>query len=462
MWSPDDLGAFGDGSVLEDDVLVFHPGHVEIGAGVYVGHRAILKGYHVNRLVIGDGTWIGEQCFLHAAGGIEIGRNVGIGPGVRIITSSHDEQGREVPILHSRIVVAAVVVEDDADIGVASVVLPGVTIGRGAQIGAGAVVTRDVPPYAVAAGVPARVLRYRPGQPGRHAMTTDVTIVIPTRERVRYLRVALHSVLASAAEASLQGITTRVLVVDDASPTDATARLCEELGVDSIGSRFTAANFNPAAAIVLGVSLVQSTWYSLFGDDDVMLPRFIPAQVAALRAGADVCTASFLRTSADLVTTREVILPEPALGDFLANAVTINDGAMTRTDLIRDLRWDASLAQQLLMPVWMELLYRGARFTRLTEPMFLYRRHDGNISNHVSVEEWATRQPIVDHYRAMVLERDGFIPEPTARPKVGASDSGPSPKVKPRRRHSLRSLLPWPRRSGQNRSSVQKVERKDI
>jgi acetyltransferase-like isoleucine patch superfamily enzyme len=162
-WTPADLAALGEGSVLEGDVLVFNADHVEIGAGVYVGHRAILKGYHVNRLVIGDGTWIGEQVFIHAAGGVTIGRNVGIGPGVRITSSRHTEEGRDVPILHAAIEMAAVVIEDDADLGVSSVILPGVRVGHGAQVGAGAVVTRDVPPYAIVAGVPAKVLRYRPG-----------------------------------------------------------------------------------------------------------------------------------------------------------------------------------------------------------------------------------------------------------------------------------------------------------
>jgi acetyltransferase-like isoleucine patch superfamily enzyme len=146
---------------MEDDVLVFHPDRVSIGEGVYVGHRAILKGYHEHELVIDDGSWIGELCYMNAAGGVRIGRDVGIGPGVTIISSVHAEEGRGVPILHARLEFAPVVVEDDADLGVGSIVLPGVTIGRGAQVGAGAVVTTDVPPYSVVAGVPARVLRER-------------------------------------------------------------------------------------------------------------------------------------------------------------------------------------------------------------------------------------------------------------------------------------------------------------
>lgn len=161
-FSPDELAACGEGCVFEEGVLVFHPDRVWVGRDVYVGHGAILKGYHAGELRIGDGSWIGQRCFFHAAGDLRIGRNVGIGPCVQIITSAHREAGREVPILHAPIHCAPVVVEDDADLGVGSILLPGVTIGRGAQVGAGAVVTRDVPPYAVVAGNPARLIRERP------------------------------------------------------------------------------------------------------------------------------------------------------------------------------------------------------------------------------------------------------------------------------------------------------------
>ncbi len=156
------LARCGEDCVFEAGVMVFHPENIELGANVYVGHRAILKAYYKNTMRIGDQTWIGQQAFLHSAGGIEIGARVGIGPGVRIITSAHGEAGREVPILSSPIELAPVVIEEDCDIGVSAVILPGVRIGRGAQIGAGAVVTEDIPPYCIAVGVPARVTRERP------------------------------------------------------------------------------------------------------------------------------------------------------------------------------------------------------------------------------------------------------------------------------------------------------------
>ncbi len=147
--------------VLEPGVLVFHPENVSLDEDVYVGHYAILKGYHQNQLVIGRGAWIGQAAFLHAAGGITIGAQVGIAPHVCILTSTHVDPGRDLPIMAGEIKAAPVVLEDGCDIGVGAIILPGVTIGRGAQIGAGAVVTRDVPAFAVAAGNPARLLRHR-------------------------------------------------------------------------------------------------------------------------------------------------------------------------------------------------------------------------------------------------------------------------------------------------------------
>jgi len=147
--------------VFEPGVLVFHPETIRLGSNIYIGHQAILKGYFRNELTIGDDTWIGQQSFFHSAGGLRIGSRVGIGPGVKIITSYHKEEGHEIPILYSDLEFAEVVIEDDSDLGVGAIILPGVRVGRGSQIGAGSVVTQDVEPFSVAAGVPARLIRKR-------------------------------------------------------------------------------------------------------------------------------------------------------------------------------------------------------------------------------------------------------------------------------------------------------------
>ena len=160
-FTPADFRVCGADVVFEPGVLVFHPETIEIGDRVYVGHQTILKGYYRGRMLIGAGTWIGQQCFFHSAGELVIGADVGIGPAVKILTSTHADPGRDRPLMAGAIQFAPVCIGDGADIGIGAIILPGVTIGRGVQVGAGAVVTRDLPDYAVAAGVPARVLRLR-------------------------------------------------------------------------------------------------------------------------------------------------------------------------------------------------------------------------------------------------------------------------------------------------------------
>ncbi len=161
LYSDEEFAEIGRNVIIEPGVMVFHPQNIRLGNSVYVGHQTILKAYHKNHLIIGENSWIGQQCFIHSAGGVSIGRNVGIGPGVKILSSHHEDEGIKVPILASRLIFAPVVIEEDCDLGVGSIILPGVSIGRGVQVGAGAVVTRNIPAYAVVAGVPARVIRIR-------------------------------------------------------------------------------------------------------------------------------------------------------------------------------------------------------------------------------------------------------------------------------------------------------------
>jgi len=152
---------FGENVILEDKVLVFHPENIVIGNNVYIGHNTILKGYYNNEMIIEDGTWIGQNCFFHSAGGISIGKSVGIGPCVKIITSNHISDDLGQPILHNPIEFKKIVVKDGADLGVGSIVLPGVTIGKGAIVGAGAVVTKDVPDFAIVVGNPSKIIKSR-------------------------------------------------------------------------------------------------------------------------------------------------------------------------------------------------------------------------------------------------------------------------------------------------------------
>ncbi|MBI4819513.1 MAG: acyltransferase [Deltaproteobacteria bacterium] len=159
-FSLDQLGHLGLDVVLEEGVRIFHPETIELGDRVYVGHDSILKGYHLNRMRVGEGSWIGQQCFLHSAGGLTIGREVGLGPGVKIITSHHEDGGPG-PILRRPLVFLPVELGDGCDVGIGACILPGTTIGRETQVAAGAVVKGDFPDHVVIGGVPARIIRRR-------------------------------------------------------------------------------------------------------------------------------------------------------------------------------------------------------------------------------------------------------------------------------------------------------------
>jgi acetyltransferase-like isoleucine patch superfamily enzyme len=101
-FEPSQFRAIGADCVFETGVLVFHPENIILGENVYVGPLRDLEGLlQATRWCIGDQTWIGQQCFFHSAGGLTIGARVGIGPGVKIITSVHTEAGRGVPVLFS-------------------------------------------------------------------------------------------------------------------------------------------------------------------------------------------------------------------------------------------------------------------------------------------------------------------------------------------------------------------------
>lgn len=113
-----------------------------------------------NGISIGDNSGIGVRCEVR--GPLEIGKDVMMGPEVRIMTSSHNTERTDIPMCQQGFnPKRKVTICDDVWIGARVIILPGVTIGKGAIIGAGAVITKDVPEYAVVAGVPAKVIKYR-------------------------------------------------------------------------------------------------------------------------------------------------------------------------------------------------------------------------------------------------------------------------------------------------------------
>jgi acetyltransferase-like isoleucine patch superfamily enzyme len=153
---------FGHGVKIGRGAIMSHPETFEIGDGVFIGEQSFIQGRFDGRCVIGSHAWIGPQSYLDARD-LVIGEYVGWGPGAKVLGSVHTGVPADVPIVKTDLEIRPVRIGEWADIGVNAVILPGVTIGRGAIVGAGAVVTRDIPPFSIVAGVPARFVRWRDG-----------------------------------------------------------------------------------------------------------------------------------------------------------------------------------------------------------------------------------------------------------------------------------------------------------
>ncbi len=113
---------------------------------------------------IGDFVFMGRGSEINALLRVEIGDHVTIAPRCFIVDHNHGLT-RDLRINQQPCRSAPVVIGEDVWLGVGAIVLPGVTIGNQAVVAAGACVTRNVPPLAIVAGVPARIIGYRDGQP---------------------------------------------------------------------------------------------------------------------------------------------------------------------------------------------------------------------------------------------------------------------------------------------------------
>ena len=155
----------GPGVYLDNGVYLHAcPGGISIGEGSFVMHHAELHVYNFRDLPhagirIGRDCLIGEFSVIRGQGGVTIGDRVYTSPLVQVAAVNHVFSDPTRPFVEQGITAQGITIEDDVWIGAGAIVTDGVTIGRGAVVAAGAVVTRDVPPHTVVAGIPARVIR---------------------------------------------------------------------------------------------------------------------------------------------------------------------------------------------------------------------------------------------------------------------------------------------------------------
>ncbi len=145
---------------VEAEVVLKHPETMEFGDSVFLGAHSMIQGRFDGTCRIGKCVWIGPHAYFDARNLI-LEDYVGWGPGAKVLGSSHTGDPIGVPIIMTELTIKQVVIGYGADIGTNATILPGVRVGAHAIVGAGAVVTEDVPDHAVIAGVPAKILRYR-------------------------------------------------------------------------------------------------------------------------------------------------------------------------------------------------------------------------------------------------------------------------------------------------------------
>ncbi len=254
-----------------------------------------------------------------------------------------------------------------------------------------------------------RALRYAPWVAKPPA---SVTIIVATYDRAAWLAIALRSIQLSAEFANQRGIRTRILVVDDGSRSREIKDVAGALGVDYVRNDENDGRNDPSAARLIGLQTIDSPYYAFFDDDDVMLPRWIPVHMDAISEGYDVAYSAYWVTDADLAPQRRIVPYRVRLGDLLSNHNAVNDHCLVATDAARDV-WNADLEKAMMFGGWLELAYRGARFVRISEPTYLYRRHTKNMSDEVDQRFLEIRERLMQDYRDRVMTRDGSIPGPS-------------------------------------------------
>jgi len=178
------LGSVGRTCLIEQNVRFFVPRRVFLGDHVFIGENSLLdasslegrielqdevwvsrdciivagEGYEV---VVGEHAYLGPRALLYGHAGITIGKDTLIANDVQLICGSHVFSDPHTPIRLQGGVEERIEIGEDVWLGASTIVLGGVTIGRGAVVAAGAVVTKDIPSYAIARGVPAAIVGQR-------------------------------------------------------------------------------------------------------------------------------------------------------------------------------------------------------------------------------------------------------------------------------------------------------------
>lgn len=159
-------GSYGRNSDIYKPIMVYNKKHIFIGNNVIVRNGARIEAVvnwngikYTPELILEDGVTCEQNLHIISAKKVLIKKGVTIAPNVMIMDNEHSHKDHDVKILEQVLDVKETIVGEDSFLGKNVCVMPGVRIGRGCVIGANAVVTKDIPDYSIAVGVPAKVIK---------------------------------------------------------------------------------------------------------------------------------------------------------------------------------------------------------------------------------------------------------------------------------------------------------------
>lgn len=151
----------GDNTIISAYSILKADGkQLKIGNNCKIEEHVVIKLWK-GSIEIGDRVFINSFCVLNGHGGLVIGNDVLIANHVSIVPANHPIDDVSQPINKQGVVALGITIENDVWIAAGARILDGIRVGKGAVVAAGAVVTKNVPPYAIVAGVPARIIKYR-------------------------------------------------------------------------------------------------------------------------------------------------------------------------------------------------------------------------------------------------------------------------------------------------------------
>jgi acetyltransferase-like isoleucine patch superfamily enzyme len=124
------IAACGRGTVIDLGALILRPEYVQLGREVTIESLALLVGDPDGELCVGDGSLVGPHAYLQGLGGLRVGRQVGVGAGVLMLTAVHAETPPGAPITEAPLRYGSIEIGDGCDIGVGAILLPGVRLGE--------------------------------------------------------------------------------------------------------------------------------------------------------------------------------------------------------------------------------------------------------------------------------------------------------------------------------------------